>query len=105
MSCVEISTLTLGLYSTLIWAYVLQNKTRPMELQILFFDSSRTLPFLIFKQLSTICHLFLHACYRSLLSRARQQPTRALANQNATSHLRQLGRLSVRQAHAAKCYF
>ncbi len=35
----------------------------------------------------------------------RQQPTRALANQNATSHLRQSGRLSVRHAMAAKGKF
>ncbi len=35
-------------------------------------------------------------------SSERQQPTRALAYKNATSHLRQSGHLSVRHAYAAK---
>ncbi len=37
--------------------------------------------------------------------RKRQQNARAMANQNATAHLRQSGRLSVRHSYAAKGEF
>ncbi len=38
-------------------------------------------------------------------SRACQEPTRTLANQNAATHLWQLGRLSIRYVFEAQCEF
>ncbi len=48
---------------------------------------------------------YLSACAIGRFSRTRQQPAYDLANQNATSHLRQSGRVSYRLAYAAKGEF
>ncbi len=57
---------------------------------------------------AAICTVLSIASYTRAIdrfSRERQQPARALANQNAASHLRQLGRLKVRHIMAAKDEF
>ncbi len=57
---------------------------------------------------AAVCTVLSIASYTRAIdrfSRERQQPARALANQNATSHLRQLGNLKLRHTVAAEGEF